>query len=167
MFRNVCAHVVIGIVVFLGGITNVSASTATSSAATIHDRSAVEMAVTTAFSDSPVMIAIALCESNFRQYTDDGSVFRGGAGGEMVGVFQFYEKVHSASAAKLGFSIETLEGNIAYAEHVYKESGTSPWASCVPVSPMPADDVTALKITLLKQVVSLLTQLLALKMSGS
>lgn len=99
------------------------------SASTIHDASLVEKAVRDAFTDAPVMAEIARCESKFRQYTDSGNPFRGGAGGTMIGVFQFNEPIHSAYATTLGFDLTTLEGNIGYAKYVYAQSGTDPWIS--------------------------------------
>lgn len=89
----------------------------------------VEERVREYFKKNPVMIEIARCESNFRQFTDSGSVLRGGSGGEMVGVFQFFESIHTAAAAKLGHDITTLEGNLAYAEYVFQTEGSTPWNS--------------------------------------
>jgi hypothetical protein len=89
----------------------------------------VEESVRDYFRDMPVMIEIARCESKFRQFNADGSVLFGGAGGGMVGVFQFYDSIHRAAAAALGFDILTLEGNLGYAKHVYATFGTTPWNS--------------------------------------
>lgn len=47
----------------------------------------------------------------------------------MVGVFQFYGSVHRGGAMALGFDIDTLEGNLAYAKHLFTVSGTTPWNS--------------------------------------
>ncbi len=110
------------------------------------------------------MVQIARCESNFRQYTDSGKPFRGGANGGMVGVFQLYEKVHTAGAHALGFDITTLEGNIGYARHIYEQEGTTPWASCEP-TPVLYDN-SALRIELLTKLVELLQQLLVLTLAG-
>lgn len=95
----------------------------------VHNAAEVEEKVRAAFSDVPVMIEIARCESKFRQYTDGGNPLRGGYGNGMVGVFQFYESVHAEGALALGFDLTTLEGNIGYARHVYGQSGTDPWNS--------------------------------------
>lgn len=81
------------------------------------------------FSDLPVMIEIARCESKFRQFTDSGNVLRGGYGKQMVGVFQFYDTIHRSTAASLGFDINTINGNLAYARHTYNNQGTTPWNS--------------------------------------
>ncbi|MCB9810839.1 MAG: hypothetical protein H6779_00940 [Candidatus Nomurabacteria bacterium] len=90
------------------------------------------------FVDIPDMIEIARCESNFRQYTNSGAVLRGGSGGQMIGVFQFNESIHLNTAKKLGFDINTLEDNLAYAKYVYDKQSTTPWISCLknPVAPV-------------------------------
>lgn len=89
----------------------------------------VEETVREYFKDTPVMIEIARCESKFRQFNADGTPLRGGWGGQMVGVFQFFESVHASGALKLGFDITTLEGNLGYAKHVHAQQGTTPWNS--------------------------------------
>jgi hypothetical protein len=89
----------------------------------------VEESVRDYFKETPVMIEIARCESKFRQFTADGLPLYGGYGGGMIGVFQFYDRIHRAGAASLGFNLSTLEGNLAYAKHVYATSGTTPWNS--------------------------------------
>lgn len=81
------------------------------------------------FKDTPVMIEIARCESNFRQFTDSGSVLKGGSAGGMIGIFQFFESIHAPAAKNLGFDLATIEGNLAYAKHLHKSEGTTPWAS--------------------------------------
>ena len=130
----------------------------------VHDQAAVEKRVREYFADAPAMIQIARCESGFRQYTDSGKPFRGGAGGGMVGVFQLYEKLHTAGAHALGFDITTLEGNLGYTRHMYKQEGTTPWASCEP-TPVLYDN-SALRIELMTKLIELLQQLLALKLAG-
>ena len=89
----------------------------------------VEDTVRDYFKDIPALIEIARCESEFRQFGDDGLVLKGGWGGAMVGVFQFYEAVHQASALALGMDLTTLEGNLAYARHLHAQQGTTPWNS--------------------------------------
>jgi hypothetical protein len=149
---------------------------------------AVEIQVREYFADIPVMIEIARCESKFRQFADSGNVLRGGVGGQMVGVFQFFDRYHTSPAYELGFDIETLEGNLAYARYVYDRQGTAPWNAArdcwdIPelrtLTPEPltavtvsepigdnADNVTQQKITLMRQVIELLQTLLALRQSG-
>ncbi len=126
---------------------------------------AIETLVRTVFADTPVMIEIARCESKFRQFTDAGNVFYGGADGGMIGVFQFFESIHKTPALALGFDLATVEGNLGYAKHLYSEQGTTPWRSCVPAT-LILDANTQQRIALMKQIISLLQQLLALKLAS-
>ena len=85
------------------------------------------------FSDTPIMIDIAKCESEFVQFEQDGSVKRGHMNNLDVGVMQINEKYHLDVSKKLGLDIYTTEGNLAYAKYLYKTQGTKPWkysASC-------------------------------------
>ncbi|TSC85612.1 MAG: hypothetical protein G01um10148_998 [Parcubacteria group bacterium Gr01-1014_8] len=93
----------------------------------------VEALVRAEFADIPLMISIAQCESEMRQYGPPGKgangALHGGAGGAMVGVFQIHEGVHRAAAKAKGMDIDTLEGNIAYARYLFQTEGTNPWLS--------------------------------------
>lgn len=86
----------------------------------------VEERVHTYFADIPVMIAIAKCESEFRQFDKDGKVLKN-PNSSAMGVFQIMASVHEETASKLGFNIYELEGNMAYARHLYEKQGTKPW----------------------------------------
>ncbi len=86
----------------------------------------VEAKVRAFFSDTPVMIAIAECESRFREFDNDGKPLSGGSGG-MIGIYQINESVHTANAKSLGMDIYTTDGNLAYAKKLYAEEGTDPW----------------------------------------
>ena len=86
----------------------------------------VEAKVRQDFADAPVMIKIAKCESNFRQFDEFGNPLFGGTGG-MVGVFQEAAAVHGDAATSLGFNINTLDGNLGYARYLYETQGTAPW----------------------------------------
>jgi|SRR6185503_6196491 len=89
----------------------------------------VESLVRTEFVDNPDMIAIAKCESGFRQFTAEGVPLKGG-GGQYIGVFQI-SIGHDATARNLGLDIFTLEGNIGYAKYLFRQRGTAPWSGCV------------------------------------
>ncbi len=90
----------------------------------------VESAVRAEFAeDAPIMIDIARCESKHRQYTDAGNPLYGGYQGRMVGIFQVYSDIHLSYAASLGMDVESVEGNIDYARHLYDREGTRPWLS--------------------------------------
>lgn len=116
------------IAVFLLSGFEASAATGTKKVTSVYvTQPESEKRVREYFKDIPVMIEIARCESNFRQYTDAGNVLRGGDSGGMVGVFQFFESIHATPALALGFDITTLEGNLGYAKYVYEREGTAPW----------------------------------------
>lgn len=180
MFTHIKLGVVLGVCLFLTPVAQAASgsSTAATSATTTPTTTAstsrqtpaeTEKKVREYFADKPVMIEIAKCESKFRQFTDAGNVLRGGSGGMMVGVFQFFESVHTTAAKKLGFDLLTVEGNIGYAKHVYAQSGTTPWVSCVPEVVPVATVMSAankeLQIKLLTKVVELLTELLKIELA--
>ena len=79
------------------------------------------------FSDAPVMIEVAYCESRLRQFNEYGDPLRGRVNSADVGVMQINEKYHAATAVKLGHDLYTLEGNLAYARYLYETQGTKPW----------------------------------------
>jgi hypothetical protein len=91
----------------------------------------VEALVRAYFADAPVMIAIAKCESRFRQFTDAGNVLNGGSGG-MIGVFQISAGVHRPFALTKGYDIDTVQGNLGYARYLYEKEGTNPWIDSFP-----------------------------------
>lgn len=90
--------------------------------------SEIEKKVKTAFTDAPVMIAVAQCESGFRQFYDSGNVFRGSS--KYIGIFQIDETLHKNTASAIGFDIYTVDGNIGYARHLYTTQGATPWRNC-------------------------------------
>lgn len=96
-----------------------------------HNVDDVAAQVRSAFAYTPVMVAVAKCESGFREFDYDTSVLRGGDG-SMVGIFQIDENTHRTKALSLGFDIDTVEGNIAYARYLYNRDGTDPWMSTFP-----------------------------------
>jgi hypothetical protein len=79
------------------------------------------------FSDAPIMVDVAYCESRFTQFNADGSVHRGVINPADVGVMQINEKYHLDTAIKLGINVHTLEGNLEYARYLYETQGTAPW----------------------------------------
>ena len=81
------------------------------------------------FSDIPIMIQIARCESTFRQLDSDGEVHRGIKNPADVGVMQINEHYHLDTSVKENYDIYTIEGNTAYARKLYEDQGTDPWNS--------------------------------------
>lgn len=87
----------------------------------------VEEYVRDYFADIPVMIAVASCESHFRQSDKDGTILKN-AHSSAIGVFQIMHSIHAGNAEKnLDIDITTIEGNAAYARYLYEKSGTKPW----------------------------------------
>jgi len=84
------------------------------------------------FADIPVMIAVSKCESHFRQYEKDGSIYRGKINNQDVGLMQINERYHLDTAEKLGIDIYSIDGNLEYARHLYEKEGTRPWNSSAP-----------------------------------
>lgn len=103
------------------------------------DPAYVESKVREYFSDIPVMIKIAKCESGFQHYQPDGSLTvsksvnkHGKRDSSASGTFQILYKGHFkqwSSSEKT--NITTLEGNLRFARKLYEESGTAPWAECL------------------------------------
>ncbi len=165
---------VLSCLLVFGMTTNAEAATKTKTAtATPLSREASEKRVREFFKDTPVMIEIARCESNFRQFTDAGTVLRGGDSGGMVGIFQFFESIHAEPAKALGFDITTLEGNLGYAKHLYEQQSTTPWEparSCWDIKPSIAKSPATqaelkAKIRQLTELIALLQRLQELRSS--
>jgi hypothetical protein len=95
----------------------------------IESRMTVEEYVKNYFSDIPIMVEIAKCESRFRQNDSDGDVLRGEKNILDRGVMQINEYYHNDNSEKLGFDIMTLEGNTSYARHLFEKYGVKPWMS--------------------------------------
>lgn len=123
---------------------NVVATTSTSTATDIptplvpkkiqnvKTNTGIESQVRAYFADLPIMAEIARCESHYRQFDKDGSMFRGIVNNKDVGVFQVNEFYHLDEAKKLGIDIYTVEGNLRFARILYNQSGVAPWSSSSP-----------------------------------
>jgi hypothetical protein len=117
-----------GLALALSAVVTPVSGTATAPAP-MPTAQSVHQYVETYFANEPVMISIAECESNFRQFDKDGQVLKNSEGSSAVGVFQILSSVHDSTAGTMGLDIDTLEGNVAYAQHLYQEKGTEPWKS--------------------------------------
>lgn len=89
----------------------------------------VEEYVRNYFSDLPIMVEVAKCESRFRQHDLNGDTLRGVVNDLDRGVMQINEYYHNDDSAKFGYDILTLEGNTAYARHLFEKYGVKPWKS--------------------------------------
>jgi len=84
------------------------------------------------FSDIPIMVQVAKCESRFRQLDSDGDIHRGRVNNLDVGVMQINEFYHLEQSEEKNLDIHTIEGNVAYARDLYERQGTKPWNSSKP-----------------------------------
>jgi hypothetical protein len=84
------------------------------------------------YADKPILAEIAWCESRYRQLNKDGSIFRGKVNKSDIGVMQVNAYYHEEAATELGMDIYSLKGNLAYAEYLYDQEGTTPWNSSKP-----------------------------------
>ncbi len=91
-----------------------------------------ETAVRTYFSDIPVMIQIARCESTFRHTLEDGTVLRGKVDSADTGVMQINARYHGKEAEELGLDLTNLYDNMEYARDLYERQGTKPWKASSP-----------------------------------
>lgn len=78
------------------------------------------------FADIPMLVRVAECESHFRQYDENGEVFRGMVPQD-VGVMQINERYWGENAEKLGIDLYTTQGNMQYARYLYEKQGLRPW----------------------------------------
>lgn len=81
------------------------------------------------FKDTPILAEIARCESTFRQFDSDGNVIRGIVNKGDIGIMQINKYYHEEDAAKLGFDIYTIDGNLGYGRYLYQKYGSDPWSS--------------------------------------
>lgn len=95
-------------------------------ATTTHARTSVESEVRQQFAGLPVMVSIARCESGFRQFDERGRVLKN-PNSSATGVMQIMSSIHRRHAARLGYDIYTLSGNLGYAKHLFETEGTRPW----------------------------------------
>lgn len=80
------------------------------------------------YKDTPILAEISKCESTFKHYDKNGNVLRGKVDSRDVGVMQINEYYHADEAKKLGYDLETVEGNLAYAKYLYEKEGVDPWS---------------------------------------
>lgn len=71
--------------------------------------------------------AISRCESEHRQFNEDGSVLRGRVNSQDVGLFQINEFYHLEDSKKFGYNIYSAQGNVEYALHIMKRDGIRHW----------------------------------------
>ena len=96
------------------------------------DGDSTEHAVRSYFSDIPVMIQIARCESTFRHTLPDGTVLTGKVDSADTGVMQINTRYHGDAAERMGLDLRDLDDNLAFARYLYEKLGTQPWNASAP-----------------------------------
>lgn len=84
------------------------------------------------FSDIPVLVEVARCESQFRHYDKNGKILTGEVNEYDLGVMQINELYHEERSDRLGLNLYTIEGNTAYARYLFEKEGLRPWKSSSP-----------------------------------
>jgi len=87
----------------------------------------VEDFVRLTYEDKPVLIEIAECESTFRHWDPYTGEPLSNPNSSATGAMQLMASYHREPASNLGWDIDTLEGNLAYAEYLYDTEGVTPW----------------------------------------
>ncbi len=95
----------------------------------LEEPKTVEETVKEYFTNTPILSKVAFCESKYNQFDANGNTLRGVKNRLDVGIMQINEYFHLENSKKLGHDIYTLEGNLAYAKHLYETQGLKPWYS--------------------------------------
>ncbi len=96
---------------------------------TILTKKDIERLVKEYFRNDPVLVEIARCESQFRQFDVNGNVLKGTINKGDLGLMQINKYYHADKAKELGLNLRTIEGNLAYAKYLYQKEGVQPWIS--------------------------------------
>ncbi len=101
---------------------------AISTTTSFTDNAGVMAYVKAQYWNEPILVDIARCESAFRQYDlKTGEVLHGVKDNQDIGIMQINEQYQGAKAASMGYDIDTVEGNVAYAAYLYQTQGAAPW----------------------------------------
>jgi hypothetical protein len=84
------------------------------------------------YADTPILVEVARCESEFHQFDKEGKPVRGRINKADVGIMQINEHYHLDTADSMKVDLETVAGNVAYAKYLYGKFGTSPWNASKP-----------------------------------
>jgi hypothetical protein len=109
--------------------TAVMEATTTSPSSFIDDPKGMEAYLRGQYADEPILVDIARCESQFRQFDSSGNVIHGLVDKEDIGVMQINSRYQGLAAQRLGYDIYTVQGNVAYAKRLYEDEGTQPWSA--------------------------------------
>lgn len=92
------------------------------------DPDVVEAKIREEFSDAPIMVAVARCESTFYHYDPEtGYALKNRQGSSAIGAFQIMRSYHQEDALEMGWDIRDFYGNVHYARYLYETQGLRPW----------------------------------------
>lgn len=80
------------------------------------------------FAGTPLM-EITYCESHWTHWAKNGDVLQGIVNHKDRGFGQINSYYHKEAADKLGYDLETAEGNILYTRWLYDKEGSQPWSA--------------------------------------
>jgi len=98
----------------------------------ITDSENVEKFINDYFADIPIMVSVAKCESQFRQYNSNGTILKGRKNTYDRGVMQINLLYHEDTAEKMGLDLHNIDDNVSYARYLYEKQGVKPWMSSSP-----------------------------------
>ncbi len=98
----------------------------------ITDPKLMEAYLRKVYADTPILVEIARCESEFRQFDKNGKLILGRVDNRDTGVMQINKGYHAETAEKLGIDVDTIDGNIAFAKYLYSKYGVQPWSASAP-----------------------------------
>lgn len=78
------------------------------------------------FHDAPEMLFVLDCESSLTHYKEDGTVLRGRVTPD-VGVSQISLEYNGKQAEALGYDVEDIYDNFAFARVIFEEQGINAW----------------------------------------
>lgn len=82
------------------------------------------------FGKNHIMVFVAECESQMRQYDEKtGEVLNSYYGTPDKGVFQINLPSHEDTLIQMGLDYKKLSDNIKYARFLYDNEGTGPWSA--------------------------------------
>lgn len=85
------------------------------------------------FGEGHPLVAVAQCESGFKQFKSDGTLLENpDPKSSAAGVFQTLLITHGPKARSMGMDLETWEGNMDFAEYLYEINGLKDWKESKP-----------------------------------
>lgn len=82
----------------------------------------------------PELVPICACESSFHgawwdmpRHFENGRVLMNYSGNDDIGMCQINISVYGETARRLGYDLETVEGNINFSNWLFEREGSAPW----------------------------------------